>query len=141
MEIQIRTTHLNRKSWAVEQAAKFEKKISHFSKVSFKIYKDESKWALDIKPQDRICICDERGQNYSSREFAKQIENMRVGGIQRMLVFVGGPFGLPEDLKQSAHLSVSLSSFVLNQEVAVVVMMEQLFRAFTIINNHPYHND
>ena len=54
---------------------------------------------------------------------------------------VGGPFGLDEKSKERADLALKLSSFVLNQEVALITIFEQIFRGFSIIYNHPYHNE
>lgn len=141
MEIEIRTTHLSRNSWAQERAADFVKKISHFEKIKFQIIKDEKNFLKGVSPKDRVVVCDERGENLSSRKFASIVENYRNGGIQKLYFFIGGPFGSPEELLQRSDLKFSLSSLVMNQEVALAVLFEQIFRAYTIINNHPYHND
>lgn len=141
MEIEVRTTHLSKNSWAKTLADDFEKKISHFEKISFKVYKDETKWMTDLSEKDRVFICDENGKSLSSHQFSNQISKLRDGGVHRLIFFIGGPFGLPDSLKERANLSICLSPFVMNQEVALTVLMEQVFRAYTIINNHPYHNE
>ena len=141
MIIEVRTTHLNKKSWASELSLSFIKKISHFEKIEFKIYKDEEKSLSDIEDKDRVFICDENGKDFSSTGFAGEISKLRDGGVQRLIFYIGGPFGLSDKVKKRANQSICLSSFVMNQEVALTVLMEQIFRAYTIINNHPYHNE
>ena len=141
MNIEIRTHQVSKSSWATEAFKTYSKKISHFCGFEFKQLKSEKSLIQNISPQDKVILCDERGKNFSSREFAKKIEVMRDSGSRKIIIIIGGPFGAEEDVKERADLTITLSSFVMNQEVALVTLFEQVFRAFTIINNHPYHND
>ncbi len=141
MEVEIITTHISKSSWSYQLTEGYVKKIKAFDKVRFTIVKDEKKFLDKVKPGDRVICCDENGKAFSSRQFSKKISHYRDGGIQRLIFFVGGPFGLPNQVLDRADLKVQLSSLVMNQEVALVVLMEQIFRAYTILHNHPYHND
>ena len=141
MEIEVRTTHLRKSSWALERVAQFEKKISRFEKIQFKLIKDEKKLIPEKKSGERIVLCDERGQSFTSRELAAEVEGWREGGIQRLVFLIGGPFGFSEEERKKVDIVLTLSSLVMNQEIALIVLMEQIFRSYTIINNHPYHND
>ncbi len=141
MEIEIRTFNLSRNSWAQELISSYLSKIKPFEKAQFKSIKNEKKWLDGIDSSDRVWICDERGKAFSSNQFAKNISHLRDGGVKNLVLVVGGPFGLPDAVKERADQILLLSPFVLNQEVALTVLLEQVFRAYTIINNHPYHNE
>lgn len=141
MEIEVRTFHLNRNSWVQELKNQYVKKIGYFENFVFKAIKNESLWLKAIAPTDHVWVCDERGESLSSHQFSRKIEQLRDNGCRRLVFIVGGPFGLPQEVKERANGTLMLSSFVLNQEVALVVLMEQIFRAYTIIHNHPYHNE
>lgn len=141
MEIEVRTFHLSRNSWVNDRAEEYVKKIKPFEKIQFKIIKDEKNWLKGIESNDRVWVCDERGSSHTSKRFAKKIENLRDGGCRRLFILLGGPFGFTDAIRERADQIVLLSPFVMNQEVALTVLFEQLFRAYTIINNHPYHND
>ncbi len=141
MQIQIRTFHLSKTSWAQEIVEQYVKKIAPFDKIQFKVIKDEKDWLKGIVDSDRVWSCDERGESLTSKTFSKKIAALRDGGVKRLFFLVGGPFGLPEEVKKRANLTLTLSPFVMNQEVALAVLMEQIFRAYTIIHNHPYNNE
>ncbi len=141
MEIEVRTVHLSKKSWAFALATDYVAKIQPFEKIRFNVIKDEKKFLDKVSPQDRVLVCDERGEALQSRPFSHRISQMRDGGIQKLFIVIGGPFGLPKEVVDRANITIQLSSFVMNQEVALIVLMEQVFRAYTILNNHPYHND
>lgn len=141
MKVEVRTHQIAKTSWALDALKIYSKKISHYCDFEFKQLKLEKSLIQNIDSHDVVILCDERGKEFSSRGFAKKIETLRDSGSRKIIVIVGGPFGADEAVKERANLTVSLSSFVMNQEVALITMFEQVFRAFTIINNLPYHND
>lgn len=141
MKIELRTLQIPKTSWVNEPILEYEKKISFFSKFIFRQVKNEKDLLKSVDPKDFVLICDEQGKSFSSYEFSDQLSRILSSGKQFCHLIVGGPFGLPAEVKERANLSLSLSSFVMNQEVALLVAAEQLFRGFTILNNHPYHNE
>jgi 23S rRNA (pseudouridine1915-N3)-methyltransferase len=92
-------------------------------------------------PHDATVIAlDEQGTLWTTRELAQQIEHL--SHESREIVFlIGGPDGLHADLKRRAHQQLGLSRFTLPHGLARVVLCEQLYRAISVINNHPYHRD
>jgi 23S rRNA (pseudouridine1915-N3)-methyltransferase len=93
-----------------------------------------------LKPDDFLVLFDERGKALSSIEFAKQIERVQNSGKQRVVFLIGGAYGVGDEVKKRAQLSIALSNFVLNHWVAQIVALEQIYRAFMINKNLPYHN-
>ena len=91
-----------------------------------------------VRATDYVIALDERGQALETKPFARLIDS---GRQRSQVVFViGGAYGLGEDVRQRADKVIRLSDFVLNHEVARVVLYEQLYRALTLLNNIPYHH-
>jgi 23S rRNA (pseudouridine1915-N3)-methyltransferase len=93
-----------------------------------------------VREDDTAVVCDERGEMMSSRDLADQIRSVTAaGGSGRLVFIVGGAEGLAEDVRCRAALVLSLSKMTIAHELARVVLAEQVYRALTIIGNHPYH--
>ena len=141
MKWEVRTVKVRRNSWIYELATSYADKVSRFQDLSIKFVKDESSLLKGVDPKDWVIVCDERGNTPTSKEFAQEMENLQSGGKQKVFFLVGGPFGITGEIKKRANKTLSLSHFVFNQEVALAVLFEQLFRCQTLIHNHPYHNE
>jgi 23S rRNA (pseudouridine1915-N3)-methyltransferase len=90
------------------------------------------------KPQDWLVALDERGKLLDSVEFSRYVERAQTGARDLLLV-IGGDEGLDERVRQSADLVLSLSRMTLPHRLARVVLVEQLYRAFTLLKGEPYH--
>ncbi len=97
---------------------------------------------LKLKPDDYLILLDERGKIFSSREFAAFIEKRMISNTNKRIIFlVGGAYGFHESIYARANDKISLSAMTFSHQLIRLIFLEQLYRAFTIINNHPYHND
>lgn len=127
-------------------------KISRYVDSSIKILKDSSETDLSIKtkkesadvlknlqPNDLLILCDERGKSLNSITFSKQIANWQIQS-QRVVFVIGGAFGVDGDLRKRANSTLRLSDFVMPHELARVVLLEQVYRAFTIQRGEKYHH-
>lgn len=99
-----------------------------------------------LKDGDYLVACDERGRKIQTMELAEQIKASRRGehpfpGRRRIVVVVGGALGLDESVRQRADAVWSLSSLVMAGGVARIVLLEGLYRAMTVVEGHPYHNE
>ncbi len=91
-----------------------------------------------VNAQHFVVALDERGRLFDSLKWAKYLQGLLEG--QRELVFIiGGPYGLAPEVLERADLRLSLSPFTLGHEIALLVFLEQLYRAFTILSGEPYH--
>lgn len=99
----------------------------------------EGKSILDqIRPTDNVIVLDERGKSLSTVQLEQQLAGWLAGG--RDLCFViGGPDGLTRDVKDRADATYSLSKLTLPHGMVRVLLAEQLFRAWSMSANHPYH--
>ena len=92
MNIEVRTQQFGKNSWAREALGLYEKKILGFTPFIFSEIRPEKDFLRSIGPQDILVVCDERGKDLSSQQFAKQISNWRDGGKKRLIFFGGRPF-------------------------------------------------
>lgn len=99
-----------------------------------------------LKDGDYLVACDERGKAVKTQEMADLLRASRDGdhplsGKRRIVFVIGGALGLSDSVRQRANTVWSLSSLVMAGGVARIVLLEGLYRAFTIVEGHPYHNE
>jgi 23S rRNA (pseudouridine1915-N3)-methyltransferase len=100
---------------------------------------DEAQAILSrLKPTDVLVALDERGKALASVPFAKWLEQHQSQGRHVVLV-IGGDEGLDETVRARAQLTLSLSAMTMPHRLARLVLMEQLYRAFSILRGEPYH--
>ncbi|MFY2556410.1 MULTISPECIES: 23S rRNA (pseudouridine(1915)-N(3))-methyltransferase RlmH [Myxococcus] len=90
------------------------------------------------KPQDWVVALDERGSLLDSVELSRYVGKAQTGA-KDLLFVIGGDEGLDESVRGAANLTLSLSKMTLPHRLARVVLVEQLYRAFTILKGEPYH--
>lgn len=102
----------------------------------------ESHLLLSVIPSDaKIVVLDESGKAPSSREFADKIRQWQDDGESTIAFLIGGADGHADFLKQQADYKLSFGRMTLPHMLARVVLSEQIYRAKTIIDGHPYHRD
>ncbi len=96
----------------------------------------------ELHPQSRegkhIVLVPE-GSTLSSEGLAKLLDRYQLSGTKHIFFYVGGPEGLPKSVLDNADMSLSLSSMVFNHQIVRIMLLEQVYRAFTIIRGEPYH--
>lgn len=99
----------------------------------------EAQWISEkLTAQDMVVLLDERGKTYSSVEFSKQMDRWLQMGKRRLVFVIGGSFGIHESLRSKYPL-LSLSAMTFNHQMIRLFLLEQIYRAFTIMKGHPYH--
>jgi 23S rRNA (pseudouridine1915-N3)-methyltransferase len=102
----------------------------------------EAKAVLAALPKDAvIMVLDERGKNPTSREFAAQIQVWQNQGRNHLCVLIGGADGLDKTVVQRADMVCALGAMTWPHRLVKIMLLEQLYRAFTILDGHPYHRD
>ncbi len=87
----------------------------------------------------RLVVLDESAPSPSSEDFATRLREARDGGTPAFAFVIGGPDGLDDPLRQRAAWSLSFGRLTLPHQIVRVLLLEQIYRAFTIIAGHPYH--
>lgn len=93
-----------------------------------------------IAPGSRIVALDEHGSSLTTMALAQRVQQWQLGSDDVALV-IGGPDGLDPAFKQAAHERIRLSDLTLPHAFARVLLVEQLYRAWSINTNHPYHRE
>lgn len=98
----------------------------------------ESKAILSLlRPGDFVILLDERGKSFTSPALAELLEK-NLG--QNIILVIGGAYGVDEKLRQRANVIWSLSKLVFPHQIVRLIVTEQLYRAQTILTQHPYHH-
>jgi 23S rRNA (pseudouridine1915-N3)-methyltransferase len=102
---------------------------------------DESRVLLERSEGMLRVVLDERGDHVTSRELAKKIDGWEQRGPRDFAILIGGADGHTDELRKVAGWTWSLSKLTLQHELALVVTLEQIYRAYTIKGGLPYHRD
>ena len=115
---------------------------SRFSKPDFKkAAEEESERMLKkIKPADFVVLLDERGKSLGSEELSAVLEKHQLAGLGKMIFITGGAYGLGQAIKQRANLLLSFSKFTFTHQMIRLLLVEQIYRAMTILKNEKYHH-
>lgn len=133
------------KSFGVEVLEYKDEKVSSRTPEQTKEAEAQRIFKL-LKDGDYLVACDERGKKIQTLEMAALLKAGRRGdfpmaGKRRMVIVIGGALGLAESVRQRSDTIWSLSSLVMAGGVARIVLLEGIYRAFTVVENHPYHNE
>ncbi len=94
-----------------------------------------------LKPTDQLILLDEKGREYSSVEFSQFIQKKLNSGIKQLVLAIGGPYGFSEEVRKKAVSNISLSKMTFSHQMIRLFIVEQVYRAFTILKNEPYHHE
>ena len=134
----------------------YQKRLSFYVKFDFEILADiknvknlsenqqkekEGEMILSkIGSTDQLILLDENGKNYSSINFASELQKKMNSGIKTLVFVIGGPYGFSSEVYEKANGKISLSTMTFSHQMVRLFFIEQLYRAFTILKNEPYHH-
>lgn len=135
----------------------YEKRLSHYVKFEFDIIPDiknsknlseqqqkqkEGELILkQVTPSDFLIVLDENGKQFSSVEFSNLLQKRMNSGIKNLVFVIGGPYGFSDEVYLRANSKISLSKMTFSHQMVRLFVVEQIYRAFTILKNEPYHHD
>ena len=93
-----------------------------------------------ISNSDMVILLDEKGKHYSSVLFSQFLQKKMNSGLKNLVFVIGGPYGFSEEIYKRNNGKVSLSSMTFSHQMVRLFFIEQLYRAFTILKNEPYHH-
>ena len=153
MRIALHYISRGRCGWADEAAKDYTKRLNRYG--GFKEIQHKPDGAADkvtaqrkeatrilskLGSRDRLIVLDERGKDVSSIEMSHIIDKAALDGVQQLAFSIGGAYGHHEMMRSASHQTLRLSALVLNHQVARVMLLEQLYRGWTILKNEPYHH-
>lgn len=90
---------------------------------------------------DLIILLDEKGKQYTSREWAQKIDSWMGSSVKKIHILIGGAYGFSEDIYTRANEKISLSKMTFTHQMIRLFIVEQIYRADQILQGKPYHND
>lgn len=158
MKIKVVTVGKLKEKYLKDGIAEYSKRISRFAKFEMielsdektpdKASESENKKILEIEGQrilskiadrDFVIVLAIEGKTFFSEEFSKQLEETSIKGFSTFTFIIGGSLGLSSSVKNRANLSVSFGRLTLPHQLMRLVLVEQIYRAFTIQQGFPYH--
>ncbi|ETE00529.1 23S rRNA (pseudouridine(1915)-N(3))-methyltransferase RlmH [Streptococcus pseudopneumoniae] len=158
MKIKVVTVGKLKEKYLKDGIAEYSKRISRFAKFEMielsdektpdKASESENQKILEIEGQrilskvadrDFVIVLAIEGKTLSSEEFSKQLEETSIKGFSTLTFIIGGSLGLSSSVKNRANLSVSFGRLTLPHQLMRLVLVEQIYRAFTIQQGSPYH--
>ena len=94
-----------------------------------------------ISEGDWLVLMDERGRQFTSMEYADWLQKRMLSGVKRVAIVIGGPYGFSDEVYKRANEKISLSKMTFSHQIVRAIFAEQLYRAFTSLNNEPYHHE
>lgn len=113
--------------------AEYAARIKHFLPLEITEVK-----ALKVDTSDRVIALDPKGKSWTSEAFAKFLQQHMASDPRRLVFVIGDYAGLPENMRTQADVLWSLSPLTFTHDMTRVLLLEQIYRALTIINNLPY---
>jgi 23S rRNA (pseudouridine1915-N3)-methyltransferase len=93
-----------------------------------------------LQPHHYLVLLDERGKLLTSPQWAQQFQQMMNMGTKTLVILIGGAFGVTDNIRRQAKQVWSLSHLVFPHQLVRLMVAEQVYRAFSILNNSPYHH-
>jgi len=104
--------------------------------------KEEAKlFQHHIDKNDWVAILDEKGKQFTSREFSQKIDNWMSTSVKKIHILIGGAYGFSDEIYSRANEKMSLSKMTFTHQMIRLFIVEQLYRADQILQGKPYHND
>jgi 23S rRNA (pseudouridine1915-N3)-methyltransferase len=117
--------------------------IKNAAKLSEEQLKEKEAVLLmqQLKAGDYVVLLDERGKELGSQAFSSFLQQQMNSGVKNVFFIVGGAYGVSDKIKNIANYQLSLSKMTFTHQMIRLIFVEQLYRAYSIIHNLPYHHD
>ncbi len=133
----------------------YQKRLSHYVNFDLQIIADiknskslseeqqkvkEGELILKNVENSHLVLLDEQGKEYTSEGFSEFLQQKMNAGIKQLVFVIGGPYGFSEEVYVRANGKLSLSKLTFSHQMIRLFFVEQVYRAFTILKNEPYHH-
>tara|TARA_B110000196_G_C20860325_1_gene527034 strand:+ start:117 stop:590 length:474 start_codon:yes stop_codon:yes gene_type:complete len=143
--------------YLIEGMDKYRKRLKHYIGFDYEAIPDlknrkslseaqQKKLEADLiiaklKAGDKLVLLDDKGKEFSSPAFSKHLQLQMNSGIKRLVLVVGGPYGFDSSVYAKAQGKLSLSKMTFSHQMIRLFVLEQVYRAMTILKNEPYHHE
>ena len=143
--------------WLVDGIGQYAERLTHFAQFEMQVIPDikntknmdfqtqkirEGELILNLlQPSDDVWLLDDKGREITSPEMARWLEKRMAQSTKRLVFIIGGPYGFSQDVYNRVPGKMSLSKMTFSHQMVRLIFVEQLYRAFSILNNLPYHHE
>jgi 23S rRNA (pseudouridine1915-N3)-methyltransferase len=155
MRVKVLVIGNTQEPYVKEGIARYTKRLPHYCTFEYVELKDISTKGLSpelqknkegeliskqLKTEDHLCLLDEKGKVFTSVSFSKHIEKKQLAGTKSWVLVIGGAHGFSDEVYARANEQIRLSDMTFPHDLVRIVLVEQLYRAFTIIRGEGYHH-
>jgi len=143
--------------WLQDGIAEYQSRLEHFCQFEIQVIPDlKNNRSMDfqtqknlegqsilklLQPGDDAYLLDDKGQDFTSPGLASWLEKRMAQSSKRIIFIIGGPYGFSQPVYDQIKGRISLSRMTFSHQMVRLIFVEQLYRAFTIQNNLPYHHE
>lgn len=143
--------------WLIDGIGQYTGRLTHFAQFEMQVIPDirntknmdfqtqkvrEGELILNLlQPSDDVYLLDDKGKEMTSPEMASWLEKRMAQSTKRLVFIIGGPYGFSPDVYSHVPGRLSLSKMTFSHQMVRLIFVEQLYRAFSILNNLPYHHE
>ena len=144
-------------TWLIDGISQYTERLTHFAQFEMLVIPDirnnknmdqntqkvrEGEQILNLlQPSDDVWLLDDKGREMTSPEMARWLEKRMAQSTKRLVFIIGGPYGFSPDVYYRVPGRLSLSRMTFSHQMVRLIFVEQLYRAFSILNNLPYHHE
>ena len=143
--------------YLIEGIAQYQKRLKHYTQFELieipnikkaqnfsknELIKKEGELILNkIQSFDYLVLLDDKGQGFTSVKFSNKVQQWMLSGKKRLVFVIGGAYGFSDIVYQRGNEKLSLSRMTFSHQMVRLFFVEQIYRAYTILNNEPYHHE
>ena len=156
MKIVLLTIGKTSEKYLIEGIAQYQKRLKHYTQFEMleilniknaknfsntELMKKEGKLILkQLQSSDHLVLLDDKGKDFTSPKFSEKLQSWMLSGKKRLVFVVGGAYGFSEDIYSRGNEKLSLSKMTFSHQMVRLFFIEQIYRAYTMLNNEPYHH-
>jgi 23S rRNA (pseudouridine1915-N3)-methyltransferase len=141
----------------IQLIEEYQNRLKHYIKFELEVIPDiknvkklsevqqkEKEGALilsKLQNTDDLVLLDDKGKHFTSIEFSQYLQKKMNSGIKQLVLVIGGPYGFSDIVYKKAIAKISLSKMTFSHQMIRLFAVEQIYRAFTILKNEPYHHE
>ena len=146
MKINLVTIGKLKEKFLVEGVEEYLRRIKNFAKVDVReisecrtVDEEGRKLLAQVPRESFLIVLDVAGVEFSSEQLAEKISALTLRGVSDITFLIGGAFGLSDEVRKAANFRLSLSQMTFTHQMARLIIVEQIYRAFKINRGEPYH--
>ncbi len=157
MALKFIVIHNTNRGFVEQGVSEYIKRIQRFLPIQWEEIPSQKKWnqlpteqlkieegkklLAQISTNDQLILLDERGKQMTSIDFSNFLDKQLAFTSGNLVFCIGGAYGFSKEVYFRANHKLSLSNMTFSHQLVRVILLEQVYRAFTIIHGHPYHNE